>query len=339
MPTITDVAKRARVSTYTVSAVLNRSAYVSPELTGRVHNAVRDLDYTINGLARGLLTGKTNTVGMFIPDLSNPFYAKVVRGVEDVLRAAGYSLLLGNTYDRLEEQSRYLSVFRSKQVDGLLVFCAPSGEKDLKSLLSKNVPLVFVGRIPRGVSADSVSADNRAGTRLIMRHLLERGHRRIGLITGASATSANRHRIETWKKTLREVGVASFEEYFLSGEMTSDSGYASTRQLLALNARRPTAIFSANFLIMTGVLKAMREADLRCPDDIEVTSADDSEWLDVFEPPISTVIQPSYEMGSKAAALLLRRMAAPEGKKEQILLQPQLRIRVKDQGREARQGS
>jgi LacI family transcriptional regulator len=120
--------------------------------------------------------------------------------------------------------------------------------------------------------------------------------------------------------------------------MTSDSGYLRTRQLLELGARRPTAIFSANFLIMTGVLKAMREAGLHCPDDIEVTSADDSEWLDVFEPPISTVIQPSYEMGAKAAKLLLQRMAAPQGKKEQILLQPELRIRVTNRGRGGKRG-
>ena len=255
MPTITDVAKRARVSTYTVSTVLNRSGNVSPELTRRVNEAVQELDYTVNGLARGLLTGKTNTVGMLIPDLSNPFYAKVVRGVEDVLRLAGYSLLLGNTYDLGEEQSRYLSVFRSKQVDGLLLFCAPSGEKELGPRLLKKVPLVFVGRVPKGVAADSVSADNRAGTRLIMRHLLGRNHRRIAVITGPASISSNRHRIEAWRKSLREAGIEALDEYFRSGDMTSECGYRCMRELLALGARRPTAVFSANFLLMTGVLK------------------------------------------------------------------------------------
>ncbi|MEO8371763.1 MAG: substrate-binding domain-containing protein [Candidatus Solibacter sp.] len=138
---------------------------------------------------------------MFIPDLSNPFHAQVVRGAEDVLRAAGYSLLLGNTYDRVEEQSRYLSVFRSKQVDGMLVFCAPDGEEELRSIVRKNVPLVFVGRVPKGFAADAISADNRAGTRLIMQHLLTRKHRRIALLTGPASLSANRHRIEAWKKS------------------------------------------------------------------------------------------------------------------------------------------
>jgi LacI family transcriptional regulator len=329
MATITDVAKRARVSTYTVSCVLNRSAFVSPELTERVLQAVEELDYTVNGLARGLLTGKTNTAGMFIPDLSNPFYAKVVRGAEDVLREAGYSLLLGNTYDREEEQSRYLSVFRSKQVDGLLVFCAPGGIQDLSAFASKKLPIIFVGRVPRGVECDSVSADNRLGTRLILRHLLGRGHTRIGLITGPPTVSANRHRIEVWKKALTEAGVANTAQYFRSGDMTTEVGYTSARDLLALGAQRPTAIFSASFLLMVGVLKALKEAGLRCPQDVEVTSADDSEWLDVFDPPVSTVIQPSYDMGVKAADLLLRRLASPDGKKERILLQPELRIRVR----------
>ncbi len=338
MANITDVAKHARVSTYTVSAVLNRSAYVSPELTHRVLDAVRELDYTINGLARGLLTGKTSTAGMLIPDLSNPFYAKVVRGVEDVLRTAGYSLLLGNTYDRAEEQSRYLSVFRSKQVDGLLIFCAPFGEKDLAPLLSKNTPLVFIGRVPKGAIGDSVSADNRAGTKLIMDHLLGRGHSRIALITGPASISANRHRIEAWKKALREAGFEAPADYVCSGEMTPEAGYLAARQFLALGTRRPTALFAANFLIMTGVLAALREARLKCPSDVEVTSSDDSEWLDVFKPPVSTVIQPSYEMGAKAAELLLRRMSAPDGQRVQILLKAELRIRVRGRGRGVERG-
>src|ERR1041385_4189851 len=132
MPTIYDVAKRARVSTYTVSSVLNRSAHVSAELTKRVMDAVQELDYTINDLARSLQTRKTKTIGMLIPDIANPFYAKVVRGVEDVLRASGYSLVLGATYNQREQQSRYLAVFRSKQVDGLLLFISPGDDSDVR---------------------------------------------------------------------------------------------------------------------------------------------------------------------------------------------------------------
>ena len=164
----------------------------------------------------------------------------------------------------------------------------------------------------------------------MMQHLLSHQHRKIALISGPISVSANRHRHETWKRSLRNAGIDAPDEYFLSGPLTSDSGYLCAQKLLMLGASRPTAIFAANFLIMTGVLKAMRQAGLQCPADIELTCADDSEWLDVFDPPISTVIQPSYEMGKQSAELLLKRMNQPKGTRELILLKPKLRIRVQD---------
>jgi DNA-binding LacI/PurR family transcriptional regulator len=184
MATIYDVAKLARVSTYTVSSVLNQSAKVSPELTERVLKAVGDLDYTPNEVARSLQTRRSRTVGMLIPDIANPFYAKVVRGVEDRLKQDGYSLVLGNTYNDASEQARYLSVFRARQADGLLVFLATGSEADLQRLVGEHKPVVFVAREPRGFEADIVTADNRKGARLAVEHLLARGHRRIGVIVG-----------------------------------------------------------------------------------------------------------------------------------------------------------
>src|SRR5436190_1596241 len=247
MATIYDVAKRARVSTYTVSSVLNRTAYVSPELTTRVQEAVRALDYTINEIARGLQTRKTKTVGMLIPDIANPFYAKVVRGVENVLKEANYSLILGSTYNQKEEQSRYLAVFRAKQVDGL-------------------------------------------------------------------------------KRALKNRGLAAPKELLAHGDWTADAGYSATVRFLDL-PEPPTAIFAVNFLMMTGMLRALHERGVRCPQEVEVISSDDSEWLDVFAPRISTVAQPSYEMGEKSAQLLLKRMRAPRRRFEQIVLEPELVIR------------
>src|SRR5690242_17768540 len=184
MATIYDVARRAGVSTYTVSTVLNRSAYVSPELTERVHKAARELDYTVNGLARSLQTRRTHTIGMLIPDIANPFYAKVVRGVEDICKREGYSLVLGNTYNDPAEQSRYLATLRSNQVEGFLIFVAAGDESDVAALVEKRVPVTFLGRRPRSIDADTVTADNRKGTRLAVEYLIGRGHRWIGIITG-----------------------------------------------------------------------------------------------------------------------------------------------------------
>jgi len=326
MPTIYDVAKRAGVSTYTVSVVLNRAAYVSPELTKRVLDAVRELDYTVNDLARSLQTRKTRTIGMLIPDIASPFYAKVVRGVEDVLKEAGYSLILGNTYNQAEEQARYLTVFRSKQADGLLLFLCPGGEADVEHALKNRKPIVFVGRTPANLDADSVSADNVKGTQMAVEHLIRKGHRRVALITGQADLSTSADRVAGWKKALRRAKLSAPSALVAEGDWTEDGGYRATLGFLE-QTPPPTAIFASNFLMMTGALRAIKEKRLRCPQDVEVMSSDDSEWLDVFEPRISTVLQPSYTMGAKAAELLLKRIASPGRRPERIVLEPELKLR------------
>ncbi|MGH9718933.1 MAG: LacI family DNA-binding transcriptional regulator [Bryobacteraceae bacterium] len=326
MATIYDVAKRARVSTYTVSSVLNRSAYVSPELTSRVQKAVRELDYTINDLARSLQTRKTRTVGMLIPDIANPFYAKVVRGVEDVLKRSGYSLILGSTYNDGAEQSRYLTVFRSKQVDGLLLFVAPGDSTDIRNMVRAKKPVVFVGRLPVGFSADSVTPDHAKGTRLAVEHLIAKGYRRIGLITGHLALTTGSDRVAGWRRALKKAGLPAGPELVGEGDWTSESGYREAMRLLR-SEPRPDALFAANCLMMTGALQALKELGLACPAGVAVMSSDDSDWLDVFEPRISTVLQPSYSMGEKAAELLLKRVKSPGRKYEKIILEPELKIR------------
>lgn len=326
MATIYDVARRARVSTYTVSSVLNQSAKVSPELTQRVMEAVRELDYQVNELARSLQKRETHTVGMLIPDIANPFYAKVVRGVEDRLREAGYMLLLGNTYNNVSEQSRYVALFRARQVDGLLLFVSPGEDRELESLLARRKPIVFVGRRPVGVIADSVSADNRKGTALAIAHLAGRGHRRIALLNGQRGLSSSRERTAGWKQALHAAGLRAPESLHAWGDWTAECGYAEAMRFLT-NRRPPTAIFAANFLMMTGVLQALRDLGLRCPDNVQVMSSDDSEWLDVFQPTVSTVAQPSYQMGTDAANLLLQRLSSPDKECEQIVLTPELKIR------------
>lgn len=331
MATIYDVARLAGVSTYTVSVVLNRSASVSAELTQRVEQAVRDLDYTPNALARSLQTRETKTVAMLIPDIASPFYAKVVRGVEDRLRRDGYSLLLGNTYNSAEEQARYVAVFRSKQVDGLLLFVAADGEEDAQRLVASRKPVVFVGRAPQTFEADCVTADNVQGTRLAVEHLIGQGHRRIGVITGQKTLSTSIDRVSGWRAALRAHKLPAPAACVAEADWTEDGGCRAAHALLALTPP-PTALFAANFLMMTGVLRALQERGLRCPEDVEVASSDDSDWLDVFDPPITTVVQPSHAIGEQSADLLLRRIAAPQSPVERIVLAPELRVRARRVG-------
>jgi LacI family transcriptional regulator len=329
MPTIYDVAERAGVSIATVSAVLNRTSYVSPELTKRVKQAVLDLDYTINHLAHSLQKHSTRSIGMLIPDVANPdpFFSQVVRGAEDVLRKKGYVLILGHTYNQVQEQSRYLAAFRSRQVDGVLLFQSPGEDAELQRMLEKGRPLVFVGRVPKGIDADVVATDILAGTKAGVAHLVGRGHTRIGLITTENSMSVAEFRVAGWTRALKDRGLPVDRKLIASAKFSAEDACCAAVRLLDLE-EPPTAMFVDNLMATTGVLSALRDRGLTCPTDVEVLSSDDAPWLDMFQPPLSTIVQPSYEVGTRAAELLLKRIAHPKRAHEIILLKPELRVRV-----------
>jgi len=329
MPTIYDVAKLAGVALATVSAVLNRTSFVSPELTTRVKDAVQQLDYTINHLAHSLQTRKTRTVGMLIPEVANPdpFFAQVTRGVEDVLRKKGYLLILGHTYNLVEEQSRYLAAFRSRMVDGVLLFQAPGADEELARLLKSKRPIVFVGRVPGGIAADVVATDIAAGTKAGVAHLVSRGHKRIGLLTVEKSMSVAEARIAGWRQALKTARIPADAALIATSDLSAEGGQAAAAHLLSLEDR-PTALFVDNLVTTTGVLRALQVMKLRCPNDVEIFSSDDAEWLDVFRPAISTVVQPSYQLGVRAAEMLLKRIRHPGRPAEKVFLKPKLRIRV-----------
>lgn len=328
MSTIYDVAKRANVSIATVSAVLNKSKFVSKELTDRVNDAAAALDYQINHLARSVQLGSSRTVGMLIPSFEtpDPFYAQVVSGVEEVLSSSQYALLLGQTQNELERQSRYLQAFRARLVDGILLFQNAGEDPELRKYIAQRKPLVFVGRIPEHLDADVVATDIVAGTRMAVEHLLKRGHKRIALLTVGSSTSVQACRLTGWRQALHAEGLPAPDEYHRSSAFSEEGARAEARDLLKLSPH-VTAIFADNLLLVTGILHVLRENGLSCPDQIEIMSSDDAAWLDVFQPSISTVVQPSYELGHAAAKLLLRRFRHPQAKFRKVLLQPSLKIR------------
>jgi DNA-binding LacI/PurR family transcriptional regulator len=328
MATIYDVAKRAGVSIATVSAVLNKSTYVSPELTKKVKVAVDELDYTINHLAHSLQTRSTRTIGMLIPDMGNPdpFYGQVVRGAEDVFRKKEYLLFLGHTYNKMEEQSRYLKAFRARLVDGILLFQAQGQDEELERVVKTKKPIIFVGRIPSGIEADVIATDIQLGTRMAVEYLYEKGHRRIGLITVAASLSVSSFRLAGWREALGHHGIPPNESYVIEGELSSETGHQAALQLLSL-LEPPTAIFADNLVITTGILRALQQKGLHCPQDVEVVSSDDAEWLDVFQPAITTVVQPSYQLGAQAGELLLKRIRHPKRPRQQIMLRPELKVR------------
>jgi len=324
MATIYDVAKRAGVSTYTVSSVINRTAYVSPELTERVQEAVRALNYTVNEVARSLQMRRTNTVGMLIPDLRNPFFAQVVDTVEEALRKEGYSLILGCSHNDAEIQSRYLKIFSAKQVDGYLVFPAIDGDEALSTLQGGNKPLVCIAHQP-SFAGDCVVADNVRGVSLGVEHLIKQGHQRIGLIVGSRKLSVSAERIAGWQTTLQKHGLKAPQKLIGATDDSTAAAEKIAEEWFARGVQAPTAIFVAGYPLMVGVVKAARAAG--CVDTTDIVVSDDNEWIDAFPTTVSSIRQPGAEMGTAAAELLCKRLKTSSKRGKTVTLAPTLRVR------------
>ncbi|HEV8309159.1 MAG TPA: LacI family DNA-binding transcriptional regulator [Methylomirabilota bacterium] len=325
--TIRDVARHAGVSIATVSATINRTAYVSPVLQDRVRHAIAETGYYPDGIARSLKKRATQTLGLIISDITNPFFTALVRGIEDAANARGHAVILCNTDERLEKERAYLALLRSRRVDGVIMAPAGAVEDYHRFILDGQTPLVFIDRRVPTLPADAVVVDNVAGARQAVAHLAALGHRRIGAITGLPQISTTLERIQGYRDALAGTGIPVDSELLRDGHSRLEGGYQAGRALLDL-PRRPTAIFATNNLMAIGLMRAVAERDLRCPEDLSVVCFDDFEWASVFRPRLTTVAQPTYAMGTKAVELLFARLdgASPVGAQE-IVLSPSLVVR------------
>jgi len=327
MPTIHDVARAAGVSIATVSATINQSAYVSPALQERVHRAVAEVGYQPDGIARSLKKRSTQTLGLIISDITNPFFTALIRGIEDRANAKGYALILCNTDEHLEKERAYLRLLRCRRVDGLIM--APAGGvADYHGFLPDgNRPLVFIDRKISSVLADAVVVDNVGGARQVVEYLLRLGHRRVAAITGLPHISTTHERIQGYRWALEAAGQPLDPDLMRTGNSRLEGGYQAALALLRLS-RRPTAIFATNNVMAIGLMRAVAEQGLRCPEDLSVACFDDFEWASVFRPRLTTVAQPTYDMGAKAADLLFTRLEGTlSGDPQEVVLSPSLVIR------------
>ena len=311
MATARDIARAAGVSTSTVSHVLNGTRWVSPDLRQRVLAVASDLGYEPDALARSLRTRRTNAIGLLISDISNPFFTAVVRGIQDVARARGYSLVLLNSDEDPDKELEDLHVLTSRRVDGIIL--APSGGvlPYLARLIQSGFPLVLLDRELPHVTMAAAVLDNRGAAYDATSHLLGLGHRRIGLIAGRPGVSVTEERILGYRSALADTGL-EYDETFVR---SAGSGIAEARraaEVLLSAIPAPTAIFATNNLITIGAMAAIRDRDLRVPDDVSIISIDDVPWADVFEPRLTTVAQPVYELGRVATNLVVRRIAGDE---------------------------
>ena len=325
-----DVARLAGVSVATVSAVINGTVTVSERLTTKVSDAMKALDYHPDQVARSLKVGRTQVVGMVVPDLTNAFFPEVIQGAEDAARVEGYSVILCNSNEDPEQERRHLSSLFSRRVDGVILACSDTAAA-YDSLVRRRFPIVFVDRIPQGVSHTGVATDNLDAGYRATGHLIELGHQRIAFVAGNLRHSPHADRLNGFRKAMQETNLPVRDEYLKMGDLTMDSGYQAGLSLLR-SSNPPTAIIPSNNRMLLGVLLAISESRVRCPEEVSIVGFDDFPWMRHLTPPLTVLGQAAHEIGKKALEMLLAKIRTPEGADENrdclIQLRAELRIRA-----------
>ena len=312
----------------TVSRVINGSAGVDPDTQRRVESAILDLDYVPNRVARGLVSRKTRTIGLIVPDVVNPFFAPVVRGAETTARKAGYRVLLCNSEADLRLEREYIDDLVGHRVEGLLL--APASDRSriaLLPLLRSDFPIVLLDRALPDIDCDSVVSDSIAGARKLTEHLIRVGHRRIAHFTDSDDVSTGRDRLTGYRQALEQADIAYSDELTFRTTVDRIGGYRAVQQMLALDAL-PTAIFTVNNMTAVGAMEGLRERGMSVPENIGLVCYDDVEHLAVLSPFMTVVDQPAETFGSLGAQLLFERIADKAGQRSRrIVLQADLIVR------------
>ncbi|MFF3462949.1 LacI family DNA-binding transcriptional regulator [Streptomyces sp. NPDC002619] len=319
MPTMADVARSAGVSVATVSHVLNGTRPVLPHTRQAVLDAIDELGYTPNTLARSLVTSRTRSIGLAVSAISNPYFTEILQGVEAGALEQGYSLLIADPHDDPEHERKVVQLLHERRVDGMIV--APSADpRELVAYLGRHaVPTVFLDRSvadPAGQAAgtprfDQVCAENTEPMARLVTHLAGLGHRRIGLVAGLPGLSTTDERITGYRDGLATAGLPHDDRLVVPGNSESTGAEQATTALLSLTDP-PTALITANNAMTIGTLRALRDHGLSVPDDIALCCFDDFAWADLFSPRLTTIAQPSREIGAQAVRVLLERLAAPD---------------------------
>ncbi len=329
MATIKDVARLSGVSIKTVSRVINNMAEVSPETRQKVQQAILELGYQPNNMARSLVNGRTNTIGVIIPHsadyiFTHPFFTEVLRGIAEVLSANNFNLLLQLAHN----QAPYERLYSQKKVDGLILMSIPLGDPGLEGLNESGAPCVCTCRLSEdGASDNWVDADFAGGVEQAMDHLISLGHRHIALLTGPRSLVSVRLREHGYRNALKKNNLPPMDEYILEGGFTSESGHALANQAMKL-LHPPSALICGDDMMAFGAIQALKELDYRVPEDVSVVGFDDVSLARFSSPPLTTIRQDTYQKGRIAAETLLslirnKEDAAPA----QIMLDTSLIIR------------
>ena len=334
--TIRDVAKRAGVHVSTVSRALNPGTrqLISDEVATRIEEAARDLGYSRNALASGLRTKRSALIGVAIPDITNPVFPPILRGIEDTLGAAGYTPIIANTDNDPERQRLVVSRMRGRHVDGfILASVARENDPAVTECLANDLPVVLINRAVDDAAVPSVVTDDARGIRLAVEHLAGLGHRRIAHVAGPQSLSTGFVRYRAFRESIQALGLPAGPDHLavaIAARFNEAEGMRACEDLLvsARGSELPfTAIVAANDLLALGCYDAFARHGICCPRDVSLTGFNDMPFVDKMNPPLTTVRIPHYEMGVQAAQLLLRQIEKPGSARMSITLAPELVIR------------
>ncbi|MFV0291496.1 MAG: LacI family DNA-binding transcriptional regulator [Mangrovibacterium sp.] len=328
MASMNEVAKRAGVSIATVSRVLNNSESVNEETREKILAAIRELKYSPSRVAKRLRSksGGGNLLGIMIPDVSNPFYVEVLKGIESIAFENGYITIFCDFGQSEEKEAAYLRILESEAIDGLVAASMNDVNPILERMMAAGLPVVCVDRDLKGVDVDLVQVDNEFGTYNAVSYLIKSGYRRIGYVGGLSMISTSRAREAGYCRALIEHGLEVDETLVLDGDSDLESGESMAEQLLSMK-EPPDALFCGNNLLTLGALKVINRRGLRVPDDVAIIGFDDMLWASSLNPPLTSVHQPAREIGRRAGDLLIQRIKNPSRATTKIVLETELRVR------------
>ena len=331
MTTIIDVAKKAGVSKTSVSRYLNgkNSGHMSEKTKERIIQAIKELDYQPNSIARSLKQKSTNVIGLVVNDMSNLFFLEIIRGIETELKNSGYNLLVCNSDTNVEMELECLKMLEKRQIDGVILIGMNMPVSHIEKIKTE-FPIVLMEREPGKTNLDSVRIDNKVGAYAAVSHLIERGHTRIAHIAGPGIAAMAVERKEAYIECMRDHGLEVLPQYIVSGNYKLESGHAGMQSLMALEDK-PTAVFCANDYMAMGALRYLMEQGYRVPQDVALVGYDDIMVARMVTPPLTTVRQPVWELAGVAARLLIERIEHKDSMPEEgqtVIMQSKLVVRA-----------
>ncbi len=323
-----EVARHAAVSIATVSRVVNADPKVKGETALAVQKAIKELGYRPNRVAQRLraTTARRRLVGLLIPDIRNPYYVDIIRGVEEYAYSQNTTVIIGNFSQDPSKEELYIDILRSESVDGLIVATTPATEEKVEQLIEDGIPVVCIDRGLKSLKADVVKTDNELGAIMATTHLISLGHKRIAHIAGDQEIPTTHERIAGYKTALKKHKLKIDPSLIFSKKSDYESGVELTQKILSLK-NRPTAIFTANNLLTLGALEVLHGHKIKIPKEMAIVGFDDVYWATSLNPALTAVKQFGYEMGQQAAELLYKRLANPQAPPTSFIIKPELMVR------------